>query len=119
MAAAGVKDRYRPIILEIKQLRGDEAEKKVRQALEVLQEDGIIHGFDQTAKFSAEDIFGIDFIIFDKLGKEILLQVKSYPLVDAEIQGYQKRGIYVISALDTDERSTIESKILGILEKNA
>ncbi|MCK4454064.1 hypothetical protein KAU51_01805 [Candidatus Parcubacteria bacterium] len=113
--ATEIKNRFLSAILQIKEIRGEQAEEKVKEALKELQKEGKIENFGQTMKFSIEDLTGIDFIIFWKAKKKILLQVKGYPFENK--RKYRKRNIQVIMALPEENVSEVKRKIFAIIER--
>lgn len=56
--------------------KGRLSERNVRRVLQMLRDEGVIRGFRQTRRHSADDREGIDFFIFTE-AKRIPLQVKS------------------------------------------
>ena len=115
--ATETKNQFLSTILEVKAIRGEEAEKKVKMALEQIKNEGVIQNFGQTTKFGIEDWAGIDFMVFKHSGKEILLQVKGYPLNQKEQKRYQKKGIYVVFAFPDKKIEVIKKEILDIIKR--
>lgn len=114
--AMGIKRRFSSVISEIKEIRGEQAEEKVKEVLEELQREGIIKNFGQTSKFGIEDIKGIDFIVFWRSNQKILLQVKGY-FDKKEQKRYKRRGIYVVLALPENGAGIVKRRILDIIER--
>jgi hypothetical protein len=109
---------------------GELAEKKVKRVLLQLKREGKIKGFEQTRRFSPEDLRGIDFKIYPKNFSEkesVLLQVKSrlnkkevtrLGLIKIELNIWFKDGIFTIEAKPKEKEGQIKYKILKILERS-
>lgn len=97
------------------EIKGEIAERKVKEGLEELEREGLIEKFGQTFRFSKEDFEGIDFVIISKKRKEIRLQVKA-SFNEKAMKKYLKRGIFYIAVPPGQEKDEVKQRILKIIE---
>lgn len=97
--------------------KGEEAEKKVFEALAFLEIQKFINKFKfaQTMPFSKDDYRGIDFYIY--WGRKVIkLQVKSSLPKRKEQEYLRRRGIFLLICKPEDDLPRVLKKIYNILK---